>query len=901
MKRRCYAGLAAGLLIALAAGAAEVSFSPARPTFQDEVTIVLSNCTQGGVLHWGVNARGNQWAQAIPAYRPAKSAEDGVATRTKLKGPDSNGVCRVVLGPFSDPGQEVGSVDFAIQWDDKTWDTADGKDYHVPISRGRISFGPEDATLNDGITATVRRGAKKGLLRWGVNAAHGQWQQPDTAYWPAGSVASEDGLAVDSPLPPPNKDGVSVITLGPFNRPEQVVTSLHAAVHWPGATNGATDVWDTDFGRNYNFLIALNDPSAPTLRWLTPTNGESFAGDLSASLLVEPADSVTLWLDGKPMVTLLEGPLDWLFASNALSLGRHTLVASTSRASRPALDMVEVRRIPSLRVAAVPEGTRLGVWTDKSGTLFALFAPGKHFISVVGDFNEWNPLADPMNVSSDGTWWLRKKLPAGTYRYQYLIDGQQLLADPFSHDVTWQDEMGKETHLPERALSVLEVGAKPFAWGDADYVRPPLNQLIIYELCLDDFCPGRGFTGLVERLDYIRGLGVTAIEPLPVTEFAGAWSWGYNPAFHYAPETTYGTPNELKQLISECHRRGIGFIGDMVLNHMDGSSPLAQLYGLDYDASPYFRLFLGDNWGFPDIDQPAEAVKKYTADLLRFWIEEYHTDGFRYDATRWVGWQGYNDWGASWFAWAGKQVDTGTYQIAEHLPSDPDLVNKTEMDSQWHDYFRWRLRDMLRNAKLDQKEFERIMDPKQLGFDDPFGRMVYTESHDEERLPRELQQAGFSLDEALRRSASGLAVVLTAPGVPMLYAGQEIGESTAKVLAQNPLTWSHYGHPLYRALAAQTRALIRLRATHPALRTGHIRFRTKGLPADVAVYERWADGGSVVVAINFGREPGIVNLDLAGPGVWKQILPETADRPAGRAKVTLPPGGSVVFSREDVR
>ena len=162
--------------------------------------------------------------------------------------------------------------------------------------------------------------------------------------------------------------------------------------------------------------------------------------------------------------------------------------------------------------------------------------------------------------------------------------------------------------------------------------------------------------------------------------------------------------------------------------------------------APTSGLFPGDNWGFPDIEQTsgASSVHGRPASFLDRGIS---CDGFRYDATRWVGWQGYNDWGASWFAWAGKQVDTGTYHIAEHLPSDPALSNRDGDGLQWHDYFRWRLRDMLRNAKLDQAEFERIMDPAKLGFDDPFGRMVYTESHDEERLPRELEQAGFSLDE----------------------------------------------------------------------------------------------------------------------------------------------------------
>ena len=895
MKRRSYLSLIVGLLFT-AATAAGVSWNPPRPTFDDTVTVTLSNCTRGGVLHWGVNARGNSWQQAIPAYRPPKSVLDGIATRTPLKGPDGAGVCRVTLGPFNDPEQEVGSVDFAIQWDDGSWDTAGGKDYHVPVSSGRVGFGPDGATYNDGIVVTVRRSAGGGLLRWGVNAAHGEWQRPDPIYWPGGSVPSDDGLAVDSPLGLADGGGLSVVILGPFNRAEQVVTSLHVAVHWPDPTNPAGRVWDTDFGRNFNFTIRRDDPEAPALRWRHPTNGLSFEGSLTVKLDAAGSDPVTLWLDGDPVATLLEAPLEWTWDAGALELGRHVLAASTPGAARPSLAAVEVWRVPAMRVEQTPAKARPGAWPDGDATLFALHAPGKRFISLIGDFNNWNPTADAMNASADGTWWLRKTLPPGTHRYQYLVEGQQRLADPCSRDVTWQDEDGRETHLPKLALSVIEVGASPFAWGDKGYARPPLNQLIVYEACLDDFCPGQGFTGLVKRLDYISGLGVNAIELLPVMEFPGGWSWGYNPAFHYAPETLYGTPEELKTLVAEGHRRGLAFIVDMVLNHMEWNSPLVQLYKLDYDASPFFHLYLGENWGFPDIEQTSGAVKSYVADLLRFWIEEYRADGFRYDATRWVGWQGYNDWGASWFAWAGKQADTGTYHIAEHLPSDPKLSNETEIDTQWHDFFRWRLRDMLRNAKLDRADFERIMDPVALGFDDPFGRMVYTESHDEERVPRELVQAGFSLEEALRRSAAGLAVVLTAPGVPMLYAGQEFGEDTAKAVAPNPLTWSHYGHPLRRALAEQTRALVKLRASHPALRTGNIRFRAKGLPDDVAVYERWAGRDAVVVAVNFGRGARIVDIELT-PGTWRQVIPAAANQPGGTVKASIPAGGAVVFAR----
>lgn len=850
----------AALFCAAPALSVEITHAPPHPLLSDTIHIVLHGCTQGGFLHWGVNARGNEWQQAIPAYRPAGSKLDGIATRTRLEGPDAQGICSVHVGPFNNPAQPVGSVDFAIQWDDKSWDTAGGKDYHIPISQGRISVQPEIPAINDPVIVTVHRSTPGGKLRWGVNAAHGKWQPPDAAYRPPGSTPSEDGLAVDSPLPAPNAAGDSTLILGPFNRAEQVVTSIHMVAHWNG-------VWDTDMGKNYNVEIRL----APSILFLNPGPGEALQGDVTLAL--DGDAPVTIWLDGAPQATLLASPLEWTIPSARLKRGRRIAVAHAERNNEALLGRLEFWSIPEISVQPPPPDLRSGAVEHDETVTFALYAPGKHYVTLVGDFNEWDPETDVMNLSPDGAWWwLRKKLPPGTWHYQYALDGELFLADPYAHNVEWKDADGKETHIPSMARTVLEVGAPPFEWTDGIYERPPLSRLLIYELHVQDMHPGGGYTGTIAKLDYIRDLGVNAIEPLPVNEFAGAESWGYNPAFHFAPESSYGTPHELKQLVNEAHRRGLAFVKDVVLNHMDWASPLFQLYGLDYDASPYFHLFLGDNWGFPDLDQQSDAFKRYVADMLRHWIKEYRMDGFRYDATRWTGWQGYNDWGASWFAYAAKKADAGSWQIAEHLPDDPDLINQTEMDTTWDAHFRWRLREMIRDAKLDRKEFTRIMDPLLRGYTNAFQRIAYTESHDEERVMRELKDAGYAEDEAVRRAITALAVTMTAPGVTMVYAGQEFGEDTPKVVGANPLQWEKLETKAGRTIHDSFQKLARLRTTHDALAQESIRFPSEPLPKNVAVYERPAPGGGIIVAVNFGRDEAAVELSLPQGNRWIEAL-----------------------------
>ncbi len=887
-------GLACGELAA-AAVAITVTFDPELPGPDDVVTISIADAPRGGHLHWGVNARGHNWTVAIPPYHPPGSYTDGIATRTPLQGPDTAGVCRVQLGPFNHPSQSVASIDFAILWNDGAWDSRDGQDYHLPISRGRITFTPRRPTVNDPIYVRVHQSAPGGFLHWGVNAVRGQWKMPRREYWPPGSVAFPDGVSVETPLPPPDAAGMATVVLGPFDHPGQFVTGLQAVVHW--GTN-----WDVNLGRNYNLAIRPAAPdTAPTLAIRAPAPGQELTTNSVVTVELAGADTAEVWLDDQPLTTLSNSPWTAPLPAAALPWGRHVVTARAGAPGRRALTQADFWRVPEFTRGPTPAATAFGATVGPSNMVtFALYAPGKHFVTVIGDFNRWQAEADPLNLAPDGTWWLTRAIKPGRHLYQYMIDGELKLADPYARDVEWRDARDRETAATEMARAVLEVPDRPFNWTDADYQRPPLDQLLIYEFSIPDLHPGRDFNGTIEKLDYIRDLGVNAIEPLPFNEFPGAVSWGYNPAFHFAPETALGTPAQLKRLVDRAHRRGLAVIMDMVLNHMDWNSPLFQLYQGDYDANPYFRLFTGENWGFPDLDQRADATRRYTADLLRFWIMDYHIDGFRYDATRWVEWQGYNDWGASWFAYAAKQADPAAYQIAEHLPSDPELTRRSEMDSQWNDYFRWKLRDMLLRAGLNRYEFEQIMDPRRIGFDHASERVAYIESHDEERYMHDLLGAGWDVTNALRRALSAAAVVLTAPGIAMIYAGQEFGEDTPKNVGPNPLRWEKLKQPAYRAFHERFKALCRLRTSHPALWSGEIRFRQTGLPDGVAVYERGNPAHPVVVAINFDRRNYSFPLPLP-TRAWSNVLEQTAGSTTNGAPLvlTLPGGGAAVLVTSD--
>jgi len=871
--------------------AQNISWQPTLPTRDDCIEIQISNSGNTGLVHWGINAKGSTWQPPEKIYWPKHSVADGVAVDSPFARLSPHHPSTLKLGPFNQTTQIIQSIDFAIKLDEDNWDNNEGRDYHILISQDRINVEPAGITLNDTITVTVKRSKPGGLLRWGVNAKHNQWLPPAEIYYPAGTLPSDDGLAVDSPLSYPDKNGLSTLQLGPFNQPEQVVTSLHMAVHWDAD-------WDTDSGRNYNTTISLKDPSGSDILLKTPTSNATLTNSVFVSFANTTLTPATLWIDGKALLTLTKPPWEWNIDLPDYAYGSHILTIQQTGGEQVALDSLSFWRIPESQQQPMPTNLTEGASLTEDGKhSFVLYAPGKHVISLVGNFNDWDPAADPMHCDENGWWWLLKDLPKGRYQYQYLIDGEILVADPYSTDVDWIDEEGKETYQPELAKSVIDSTLPPYVWHDKDYQRPPLDQLVIYELFIEDFCPGEGFSGVTARLDYIKDMGFNAIEPLPVIECSGAGGWGYNPAYHMAPEGLYGTPDELRQLVDTAHQRGIAVIHDAVFNHMCASAPLYRMYGTDYENSPYFYLFTGENWGMPDIDQESVASKRYFEKVIRYWIKDYHIDGFRYDATRWVGWQGYNDWGASWFAYAGHMADTGSYHIAEHLPTDPDLMNNTEMDSGWHAHFRWRIRDMLVNGKIDKKEFHAIMNPLRAGFSNALQRMTYTESHDDARMMYDLQKNGWPIDEALTRSISAMVLTLTAPGVPMIYSGQEFGEDTKKFVGRNPLQWDYLDDPDYEPLHDAMSRLVHLRTSHPALRTGDIRIINLNEEQHVALYERYAKDGSVIVGCNFGSVAQSTSFTLPFHGTWTEVLSKKII-PANQTYISfdLAPGESRVLS-----
>ena len=397
---------------------------------------------------------------------------------------------------------------------------------------------------------------------------------------------------------------------------------------------------------------------------------------------------------------------------------------------------------------------------------------------------------------------------------------------------------------------------------------------MIYELHVGDFSPEGTFNGVTQKLDYIRDLGVAAIELMPIQEFPGDRSWGYNPVYFFCPESSYGTIDDLKALIDQAHQRGIGILLDVVFNHTDSSNPLTMLYS--FQDSPYFGQD-GNPWGFPDFNHWSEATKRFIKDIQNYWLTEFHVDGFRYDHTEGIGWDAEN--GMNFIRWAAKQTKPYAYLIAENLPDPSGVVRNTNIEASWHESFHGMVRAQLREGDYQGRQYGDMLGlfNEMLfhtdGYTDNAQSINYLENHDQERIAFEIRtNPVLDIDQAVNaKSKLGALVLFTAMGVPMLYAGQEFGTSSPKTIDVNKLQWERLNDATWSDLRNWYVTLARLRATNPALTINQIEPLVVDNERKLLAFKRWDDGGNqIVVGLNFTAASQHLEISFPRGGKWHE-------------------------------
>ncbi len=527
-----------------------------------------------------------------------------------------------------------------------------------------------------------------------------------------------------------------------------------------------------------------------------------------------------------------------------------------------------------------PAGSRDGInYISSTSVRLQLFAPNKQNVFVVGDFNDWQLDEDfQMKRSLDGnTYWLdiTGLVEGQYYTFQYLVDGIIRTADPYSELVLHhsEDQSIPAITFPDlppypfgnatQEVSLIQPGAPEFDWQTTTYTRPEKTDLVIYELLLRDFLDRHDYQTLLDTLDYLDRLGITAIELMPVNEFDGNESWGYNPSYHMALDKYYGTPEAFKSLIDECHARGIAVILDVVYNHVTGRSPLAKLY---WDAatnkpsaeSPYLNVDPTHPFNvFNDVNHENPATTAWVDRILEYWLTEYRIDGFRFDLSKGFTQTDYGTNVGAWSAYDAGRIAIlkhyadvvwthapGAYVILEHFANNTEETELSEYGAM-----------LWGNTNFNANEGTMGFPNNNLtgisytsrGWDDPH-LVSYVESHDEERLMYKNLEFGNSsgnydvqyIETALQRQEMLSVFNYSIPGPRMFWQFGEFGYdysinhcpngtvSETCRLANKPIRWDYLDEPARAKLLDVNRAMLQLRKEYDVFATTDFNLSASG-------------------------------------------------------------------------
>lgn len=592
--------------------------------------------------------------------------------------------------------------------------------------------------------------------------------------------------------------------------------------------------------------------------------------------------------------------------------------------------------------APLPANVRPGInYPGVNEATLVLQAPGKKTVYVVGDFNDWKLLPE-YQLKQDGEffWIALNDLEKGKeYAFQYVVDGTIYIADPYADKVLdpWNDPYISPAVYPdlkpyptgkaEGIVSVLQTGQTPYQWQVTEFRKPDRNQLMVYEMHIRDFTAEHSFSAAKDKLSYLKQLGINAIELMPVNEFEGNSSWGYNPSFYFAVDKYYGAKNELRAFVDECHQQGMAVIIDLVLNHSFGQSPFYLLYR-DADGTPsadnpwYNKESNIPNkdlqWGY-DFNHQSTYTRALVDSVAGFWMKEYKVDGFRYDFTK-----GFSNTPQD--TWANKydterianlkrisseiwKRNSDAYVIIEHL-TDGTTEEKELGEA---GIMLWR--------NMNYAYCESAMGwPDNSNFSGLYGGtsnmpvnslMGYMESHDEERTSfkawkwgtESIKGGGTSanpvndnnLENRVKQLATNAAFFFTVPGPKMIWQFEELGydysinsnsdgtvvdDGGAYRTDPKPLRWDYFENTTRKGLYDTYSKLMDLRTSYSELFTSDVTFSWK-----VSGNTNWNKGRfitittedkAIIIAGNFTAVAGDYSVIFPKTGVWYDFMDENS-------------------------
>lgn len=816
----------------------------------------------------------------------------------------------------------------------------------VTQQQGLLTWSPDFPSANDSITITFD--ASKGnkelsnvagdvYIYSGVvtDQSNGAWKYVKYD-WSVAAPAAAKAKALGN-----NKFSISFVPRSFYNVPQgEKIQKLAVLFRNADGSKVARNADGSDM------FIPVYDPTQLNLRFTNPefepkfnpvpvgVTASAIGDEVSISAISSQAANLTLTLNGATFASAANATT--ISGKAKITVGGPQLIKVVAN------NGIEQSFLLTgiVEVADPPAGAKDGVTFINNGTsaIFKIYAPNKQNFFVIGDFNNWQPDAKGfMKRSVDGNfWWVQIDGldPNKEYAYQYLVNGNLKIADPYCEKILDPDNdqyidastypnlkaypIGKTTGI----VSVMQGNPVSYVWQVSNFTRPQKQDLVIYELHMRDFMAAHNYKTLEDTLSYLSRLGVNAIELMPVNEFEGNSSWGYNPDFYFSPDKYYGTKNELKALIDKCHQKGIAVVLDMVLNHSFGQSPMVQLYfenGKPAANSPWFNQQATHPYSVGyDFNHESQATKYFCKNVMKFWMQEYKIDGYRfdlskgftqknsgddvnawsqYDASRVAIWKDYNNFI--------KTVDNNNfYIILEHFAED-----KEEQELSSEGMMLWNnLNASMNQATMgypDGSDLSRGFYSSH-GFTQPYNLVTYMESHDEERLMFKNIQYGnasgtYSVKDvatALNRQKMAAAFLFAMPGPKMIWQFGELGydisiEQNGRT-GEKPILWNYRNDP-------NRAALYNVFAKMTALKKNNAVFATTNFQYDLGGKTKYikltGTSSNVVVVGNFDVVPQDVKIPFPLSGTWYDCLNGNAATTInGSYAATLQPGEYHVFS-----
>lgn len=565
-------------------------------------------------------------------------------------------------------------------------------------------------------------------------------------------------------------------------------------------------------------------------------------------------------------------------------------------------------------VEALPAGMQQGInYIDDNTVTLVLYAPYKSYVFAIGDQSDWllNSV-NYMKVDPDmATFWvtLTGLTPGEEYAYQYLIDGALKVADPLTEKVLdpWNDQYINADTYPDLkpypvgkttgVVSVFQTAQTPYTWAVPDYTPPANTDLVIYELLVRDFLTAHNYQTLTDTIPYLKTLGINAIELMPVMEFEGNESWGYNPSFFTALDKYYGTPQAFKTFVDSCHANGIAVILDIAMNHAFGQCPLVQMWWdpvLNVPAanSPYFNQYPTHDYNVGyDFNHESPATIALRNRIFSYWIQEYHVDGYRFDLSK-----GYTQNNTLGDVGAWGQYDAGRVAIWENIGDTlwslkPDAklilehfaVNEEETALANYGFMLWgNMNYNYAQGTMGYSGSDLNWGSYQSrGWDDP-NLVTYMESHDEERLMYKNITYGNTgnpdynvkyLPIALSRMELAGDFFFTIPGPKMIWQFGELGYDYSIDfgcrVCNKPIRWDYFEVPNRLRIYQTWSALIDLKKTYDVFRTTDYSMSVSGMAKRINLNN--ADM-NVTALGNFNIYLGEVTPNFQHTGWWYEFF-----------------------------